>query len=37
MVVKVFAQRPLVAIDGIEQAGFFKRLWHELLMWWHSM
>ena len=34
---KVIAQRPLVAIDGIEQAGFFKRLWHELLMWWHSM
>ena len=34
---KVIAQRPLVAINGIEQAGFFKRLWHELLMWWHSM
>ncbi len=34
---KIIAQRPLVAIDGIEQAGFFKRLWHELLMWWHSM
>ena len=34
---KVIAQRPLVAIDVIEQAGFFKRLWHELLMWWHSM
>ncbi|MBZ4040113.1 D-alanyl-D-alanine carboxypeptidase family protein [Novilysobacter selenitireducens] len=34
---KVIAQRPLVAIGGIEQAGFFKRLWHELLMWWHSM
>ena len=34
---KVIAQRPLVAIDGIEHAGFFKRLWHELLMWWHSM
>ena len=34
---KVIAQRPLVAIDGVERAGFFKRLWHELLMWWHSM
>jgi len=33
---KVIAQRPLVAISAIEQAGFFKRLWHELLMWWDS-
>ncbi|RNF82826.1 D-alanyl-D-alanine carboxypeptidase family protein [Montanilutibacter psychrotolerans] len=33
---KVIAQRPLVAIAAIEQAGFFKRLWHELLMWWYS-
>jgi len=33
---KVIAQRPLVAISAIEQAGFFKRLWHELLMWWES-
>lgn len=31
---KVIAQAPLVAIDGVEEAGFFKRLWHELLMWW---
>ena len=31
---KLIAQRPLVAIAAIEQAGFFKRLWHELLMWW---
>ena len=31
---KLVAQRPLVAIAAIEQAGFFKRLWHELLMWW---
>jgi len=31
---KLIAQRPLVAIGAIEQAGFFKRLWHELLMWW---
>ena len=29
--------RVTLPIDGIEQAGFFKRLWHELLMWWHSM
>lgn len=33
---KVVAQRPLVAITAIEQGGFFKRLWHELLMWWQS-
>ncbi|MBA2237729.1 MAG: D-alanyl-D-alanine carboxypeptidase [Lysobacter sp.] len=33
---KLVAQRPLVAINAIEEAGFFKRLWHELLMWWES-
>ncbi len=33
---KVIAQAPLVAIDGVEEGGFFKRLWHELLMWWES-
>ena len=33
---KVIAQRPLVAISAIEQGGFFKRLWHELLMWWQA-
>ncbi|GAB3340695.1 D-alanyl-D-alanine carboxypeptidase family protein [Marilutibacter aestuarii] len=31
---KVIAQRPLVAIEGVEQAGFFKRLWDEFWMWW---
>ncbi|CAN5588932.1 D-alanyl-D-alanine carboxypeptidase family protein [soil metagenome] len=34
---KVVAQAPLVAIDGVEQGGFFKRLWHELMMWWESV
>jgi serine-type D-Ala-D-Ala carboxypeptidase (penicillin-binding protein 5/6) len=34
---KVIAQAPLVAIDDVEEAGFFKRLWHELLMWWDSV
>jgi D-alanyl-D-alanine carboxypeptidase (penicillin-binding protein 5/6) len=34
---KVIAQAPLVAIDGVEEGGFFKRLWHELLMWWESV
>ncbi|MGH8078868.1 MAG: D-alanyl-D-alanine carboxypeptidase family protein, partial [Lysobacter sp.] len=33
---KIIAQRPMVALSAIEQAGFFKRLWHELLMWWES-
>ena len=33
---KVLAQRPLIALDAVEEAGFFKRLWHELLMWWNS-
>ncbi|HZH44874.1 MAG TPA: D-alanyl-D-alanine carboxypeptidase family protein [Lysobacter sp.] len=34
---KVIAQRPLVATQAIEEAGFFKRLWHDLLMWWESV
>lgn len=33
---KPVAQRPLVALEAVEEAGFFKRLWHELLMWWQS-
>ncbi|GAB2510381.1 D-alanyl-D-alanine carboxypeptidase family protein [Lysobacter humi (ex Lee et al. 2017)] len=33
---KVLVQRPLVALEAVEEAGFFKRLWHELLMWWES-
>ena len=34
---KVVAQAPLVAIEAVEEAGFFKRLWHEFLMWWDSL
>lgn len=34
---KVIAQQPLVALADIEEAGFFKRLWHEFLMWWDSV
>lgn len=34
---KVVAERPLVALHAVEEAGFFKRLWHELLMWWKSV
>lgn len=33
---KAIAQSPLVALTAVEQAGFFKRLWHEFLMWWQS-
>ena len=31
---KLVAQAPLVATAAVEEGGFFKRLWHELLMWW---
>jgi len=34
---QVVAQQPLIALEGIEQAGFFKRLWHAFLMWWDSV
>lgn len=33
---RVVAQAPLVALAAVEEAGFFKRLWHDLLMWWES-
>ena len=33
---KVIAQAPLVAVEAVEKGGFFKRLWHELLMWWQG-
>ena len=33
---KVMAERPLIALEEIPQANFFKRLWHEFLMWWQS-
>ncbi len=33
---EVVAERPLIALHAVEQAGFFKRLWHEFLMWWNS-
>lgn len=34
---KVIASAPLVALNGVEEAGFFGRLWDELLMWWDSV
>lgn len=33
---KPVAQAPLVAVAAVEEGGFFKRLWHELLMWWQG-
>ena len=33
---KVVAQAPLVAVEGVEQGGFFKRLWDAFMMWWKS-
>jgi serine-type D-Ala-D-Ala carboxypeptidase (penicillin-binding protein 5/6) len=34
---KVVVEAPLVAVEGVAEAGFFKRLWHEFLMWWESV
>ena len=33
---KVVAQRPLIALNAVEEGGFFKRMWDELMMWWES-
>jgi len=33
---KVIASAPLVAIEGVEEAGFFGRLWDAFWMWWES-
>ncbi len=34
---KPVIEAPLVALEGVEEAGFFKRLWHEFMMWWESV
>jgi len=34
---EVLVERPLVALEAVERAGFFKRIWHEILMWWESL
>lgn len=34
---KVVMEAPLVALEGVAEAGFFKRLWHDFLMWWDSV
>ncbi len=33
---KLVAQSPLVAIEAVEQGGFFRRLWDSFWMWWES-
>ena len=33
---KLVAQAPLVALNDVEQGGFFRRLWDSLMMWWES-
>ena len=33
---KVVAERPLVALNAVEEGGFFKRMWDVLMMWWES-
>ncbi len=34
---KVVMEAPLIALEGVAEAGFFKRLWHDFLMWWDSV
>ncbi len=34
---KVIAQRPLIALNAVDEGGFFKRLWDEFLMWWKTV
>lgn len=33
---KPIAEAPLVAIDAVDQGGFFRRLWDSLVLWWKS-
>ena len=33
---KAIAERPIVALQAVEEGNFFKRLWHSFLMWWES-
>lgn len=34
---EILAQLPLVALDGVEQAGFFARLWDAFVLWLNSL
>ena len=33
---KQIAEVPLVAIEAVDQGGFFRRLWDSLILWWKS-
>lgn len=33
---KVLRTEPLVALQAVAEGGFFKRIWHAILMWWAS-
>jgi len=32
----IITEQPLIALDDVEEAGFFGRLWDEIMMWWVS-
>lgn len=34
---KPVIEAPLVALQDVPEGGFFKRLWHEFMMWWDSV
>ena len=34
---EVVAERPLVALQAVEEGGFFKRLWDGFWLWWESL
>ena len=34
---KVVAERPLVALQAVEEGGFFTRLWDSFWLWWESV
>ena len=34
---KPVIEAPLVALQDVPEGGFFKRLWHEFMMWWESV
>ena len=34
---EVVAQRPLVALEAVDEGGFFKQLWDAFWMWWESV
>ena len=34
---EVVAERPLVALEAVEEGGFFSRLWDSFWLWWESI